>query len=76
MSDLKLGRYRHFKGGEYEVIAVARDCEDAEKRVVVYRALYSSEDFDVGQVWTRSLEDFVGFKVVYGKKIKRFEYIE
>ena len=75
MSDLKLGKYRHFKGGEYEVIAIARDCEDAEKKVVVYRALYASKDFDFGQVWTRSLEDFVGFKVIDGEKIKRFEFI-
>lgn len=75
MIDLKLGKYRHFKGSEYEVIAVARDCEDPEKKVVVYRALYASEDFDFGQVWTRSLEDFIGFKEVDGKKVKRFEHI-
>ena len=33
------GRYRHFKGGEYEVIGVARDSE-TEQEMVVYRALY------------------------------------
>jgi len=75
MSDLRLGKYRHFKGGEYEVIVVARDCENPGRKIVVYRALYASEDFDVGQVWTRSLEDFVGFKVVDGEKIKRFEFV-
>ena len=33
------GRYRHFKGGEYEVIAIARHSE-TEEPMVVYRALY------------------------------------
>ena len=33
------GRYVHYKGGEYEVIGVARHSE-TEERLVVYRALY------------------------------------
>jgi hypothetical protein len=45
MSDLQplpptpLGRYRHYKGGEYEVIGVARHSETHEP-LVVYRPLY------------------------------------
>ncbi|MFH1521386.1 MAG: DUF1653 domain-containing protein [archaeon] len=67
-------RYRHFKGGEYEIIALAKDCESLED-VVVYRSLYSSGNFKIGQIWTRSLEDFVRFKKVGGKKVKRFELV-
>lgn len=37
--DIKLGRYRHFKGNEYEVIAIARHSETCED-MVVYKALY------------------------------------
>lgn len=37
--DIRLGRYRHFKGGEYEVLGIARHSETQET-VVVYRALY------------------------------------
>jgi len=46
------GRYRHFKGGEYEVVLVARDVE-TEEPVVVYQAL--SGEFGH---WVRSLADF------------------
>lgn len=44
------GRYRHFKGNEYEVIGIARHSED-ESPVVVYRALYG----DSG-LWVRPAE--------------------
>lgn len=37
--DIRLGRYRHFKGGEYEVLGVASHSETQEP-MVVYRALY------------------------------------
>ena len=37
--DIRPGRYRHFKGGEYEVLGVASHSETQEP-MVVYRALY------------------------------------
>lgn len=47
MSTIKPGRYRHFKGKEYEVIGTARHSETLEE-LVVYRALY-----DDGGLWVR-----------------------
>ena len=47
--ELKIGRYRHFKGYEYAVIAVATHSETLEP-MVVYRALYGD-----GGVWVRPL---------------------
>ena len=47
MSTIKPGRYRHFKGNEYEVIGTARHSETLEE-LVVYRALY-----DNGGLWVR-----------------------
>ncbi|HBJ18812.1 MAG TPA: DUF1653 domain-containing protein [Clostridiales bacterium] len=46
------GRYRHFKGNEYEVIGIARHSETTEP-MVVYRALYGE-----GGLWVRPLENW------------------
>lgn len=45
--ELKPGKYRHFKGGEYELLYVAKHSETLEP-MVVYRALYGE-----GGVWVR-----------------------
>ena len=47
--ELKSGKYRHFKGMEYEVIGIARHSE-TEETMVVYRALYGE-----GGLWVRPL---------------------
>lgn len=47
MSKIQLGKYRHFKGKEYEVIAIAKHSETLED-MVVYRALYGN-----GGIWVR-----------------------
>ena len=44
------GRYRHFKGNEYQVLGVARHSE-TEEEMVVYRALYGE-----GGLWVRPAE--------------------
>lgn len=67
---LKLGKYRHYKGKEYEVIGVAKHSETLEE-LVVYRALY-----DEGQIWVRPLKMFLEKVEVDGKKIPRFSSVE
>lgn len=47
MDEIRPGRYRHFKGNEYEVIGIARHSETLEP-MVVYRALYGE-----GGLWVR-----------------------
>ena len=69
MGEIKLGRYRHFKGNEYEVIGIANDSETLEK-MVVYRALYGE-----GELWVRSLEMFTQDVTRDGKTFKRFTYL-
>lgn len=62
-----LGKYRHFKGNEYEVLAVAKDSENLEP-VVVYRALYGD-----GDVWVRPAG--MWFEPVLDGKVTRFTKI-
>ena len=47
MADIQPGRYRHFKGNEYQVLGIARHSETLED-LVVYRALYGD-----GGLWVR-----------------------
>lgn len=63
------GRYRHFKGGEYEVIGVARHSETGEP-VVVYRPLYGD-----GGLWVRPLAMFVETVTHDGETVPRFTYL-
>ena len=63
------GRYRHYKGGEYEVIGIARHSE-TDERVVVYRPLYN----DSG-LWVRPLAMFTETVLVEGIPTPRFAYI-
>ncbi|MDD4995534.1 MAG: DUF1653 domain-containing protein [Patescibacteria group bacterium] len=67
---LKLGKYRHYKGKEYEVIGVAKHSETLEE-LVVYRAFYGE-----GQIWVRPLKMFLEEVEVDGKKIPRFSPVE
>lgn len=66
----KIGKYRHYKGKEYEVIGIAKHSETLEE-VVVYRALYGE-----GQIWVRPLHMFLEKVEVDGKKVLRFSPIE
>ncbi len=64
-----LGKYRHYKGKEYEVIGVARHSETLEE-MVVYRALYVGRE-----LWARPLEMFLGKVEVNGKKCRGFNIL-
>jgi len=66
---MKLGKYRHFKGMEYEVLAVAKHSETLEE-MVVYKALYGE-----GDVWVRPISMWDETVERDGKTYKRFTYI-
>ena len=69
MERIKPGRYRHFKGKEYEVLGVARHSE-TEEELVVYRALYG--DFGL---WVRPVSMWNEAVERDGKTFRRFTYI-
>ena len=66
---LKIGKYRHYKQKDYEVIGVAKDSETFEE-MVVYRKLYDDYDLRV-----RPLAEFIENVEVDGKIMPRFTYI-
>lgn len=69
MEDLKLGKYKHYKGNLYEVIAIARHSETLEK-MVVYKALYVHEKFGKDSIWVRPSSMFLEEVNVNGKKFQ------
>ena len=68
-SDFKPGRYRHFKGNEYELICLAKHSETREE-MVVYRALYGEYG-----VWVRPKAMWNEVVEREGLRVKRFTYI-
>ena len=70
MQDIKLGKYRHFKGNEYEVLHIAKNSENLEE-TVVYRALYGDKE-----VWVRPASMWNETVERDGKIYQRFTYIE
>lgn len=66
LTSIQPGRYRHFKGNEYEVIGIARHSEDGSP-MVVYRALYGD-----GGLWVRPAEMWNETVERDGKIYKRF----
>jgi hypothetical protein len=74
MVELKLGKYEHYKGKQYEVIGIAKHSETLEE-LVIYRALYDSKEFPKEVLWARPKSMFLESVDVDGKMIPRFRYV-
>lgn len=72
--NIKSGKYRHYKGKEYEVIANAHHSETLEE-LVIYKALYHSEEFGDNALWARPAKMFLEKVLADGKEVTRFEYL-
>lgn len=70
LPELPPGRYRHYKGNDYEVVAVARHSETLEP-VVVYKALYGDDG-----LWVRPYAMFCEHVLIDGRPVRRFSPIE
>ncbi|WP_283672937.1 DUF1653 domain-containing protein [Butyricicoccus sp. Marseille-Q5471] len=69
MFTICFGKYRHYKGGEYEVIGLAKHSETLED-MVIYRALYGERG-----VWARPASMWHELIEVDGKSVPRFQYL-
>lgn len=63
------GRYRHYKGKDYEVVGIARHSE-TEEELVVYRCLYGDES-----LWVRPLTMFLEQVEIEGRLVQRFAHL-
>lgn len=70
VQSIRPGRYRHFKGREYEVIGIARHSED-ESPLVVYRKLY-----DDLSLWVRPADMWNEEVVRDGRTYTRFVWMD
>ncbi len=70
MQEIRIGRYRHFKGNEYTVLGVARHSETMEE-LVVYRPEYGDR-----ALWVRPKQMFQETVEVDGQIVPRFASIE
>ncbi len=62
--------YRHYKGPEYRVLALARHTE-TEESLVIYQALYGE-----GSVWARPYDLFSGRVLIDGEEVLRFTRVD
>lgn len=69
MEQLKPGRYRHYKGKDYQLIEVATHSETLE-RLVVYRPLYGDQ-----ALWVRPVTMFCEQVEVDGQTLPRFRFV-
>ena len=67
---MKPGRYRHYKGNDYEVLGVARHSE-TEEEYVVYRQLHGA-----GGLWIRPLGMFLESVTIGETVVPRFRRLE
>lgn len=68
--EISPGHYRHYKGGDYQVLGVARHSE-TEEPMVVYRCLYG--DYSL---WVRPLAMFLETVSLGEDKVPRFRRCE
>jgi hypothetical protein len=72
--EVKLGKYKHYKGKFYEVIGVARHSETLEE-LAIYRALYDDKKYGKNALWARPKKMFQENVTIGGRKVPRFKYV-
>lgn len=71
MKEVRVGKYRHYSGKEYQVIVSHSSHSETLEPFVVYQALYGDH-----RVWNRPRKMFMGEVEIEGKLVPRFVLIE
>ena len=74
MNQFRIGKYQHYKWNFYEVLWIAHHSETLEE-LVVYRALYNSEEFWDDVLWVRPKKMFLENIEFNGELQPRFRYV-
>ena len=72
---IKWGKWKHYKGGEYEVLGVGIHSENLEE-MVIYKSLKDNHGYQKGTIWIRPIKEWNEKIDFEGKKIKRFVLIK
>ena len=67
---IKIGIYKHYKGGLYKVLGTAKHSETLED-LVIYEALYDNK---TSKLWARPIAMFDDLVEVNGVQVPRFEF--
>ena len=70
--EIKLGKYKHYKGHMCEVIGVAKHSEDHANELVVY---WHPDAQGLPQLWARPKEMFLEKVTIDGLEVPRFQYL-
>lgn len=73
MEEIKIGKYKHFKGHTVEVLGIAKHSENYDDEYVVY--IHPNEKGE-DQMWIRPVSMFLETIERDGKVMKRFEWID
>ena len=74
MSDLKLGKYQHYKGNFYEVVGIGHHSE-TEEELVFYRTLYEHPKYGRLSWWVRPKGMFLETVTIDGRETPRFRFV-
>ena len=70
--ELKLGQiWKHYKGGIYRIVALAKNNQSDE----IYDAVVYADTTDEAKIWTQSKERFLGTEEWEGKIVPRFMFV-
>jgi len=71
---MKHGKYKHYKEKYYEVVGECVHSETLEE-LILYKALYDSENYPYGSLWVRPKKMFLEKVSVDGEEVPRFKFV-